>query len=157
MTRRAAAARTEIDSREHTPKQRTATIAAEGPASLEVEPLEVIEGPRFKKREEELAFNEDMLTIIIHPSTEKNAERLILVAVNGRNCYIPRNQKVQVRRKYVERLAHARQDNIEQDVTAKDPETVNRLTITAAHKYPFSVLHDPHPLGAAWLEKVMKE
>lgn len=159
MTRRAgaAAAKRETDSRQHQPQAREAKIALEGPATLEVEPLEVVEGPRFKDREKELAFNEDMLTIIIHPSTEKNAERVILVAVNGRNCYIPRNLEVKVRRKYVERLAHARQENIEQDVTAKDPADVNRLNITQAHKYPFSVLHDPHPDGAAWLRKVCSE
>jgi hypothetical protein len=150
-------ARAEIDSRDQKLQTRTAEIALEGAAGLEVEDLEVIDGPRFKDREAELAFMEEPVTIMIHETTEKNAERLILVAVNGRNCYIPRGKPSIVKRKYVERLAHAREDNVSQDVQAVTPEEVNRLTIRQGHKYPFSVIHDPNPKGADWLRKVMTE
>lgn len=153
-----AQARKERDSREHQPQPRDVVIPVEGPATLEVEPLEVIQGPGFENREEELKFMEDRLTILIHPSTDKNAEMLIPVGVNGRMCYVPRNKKVLIARKYVERLARAKEEGVTQNVKAETPMEVNRLTINSAQKYPFIILHDPDPVkGPLWFQKVSAE
>src|ERR1044072_8806889 len=73
---------------------------------------------------EELAFNEEPVTIRIAPSTEKNAARHIYCAVNGIGCevwtkgqwvhmqYIPVGQVLTVKRKYIEVLIPAKRDEI---------------------------------------------
>lgn len=155
---RSAAVKKPLDTREQRgAPDRNATIALEGAATLEVDPIEVIDGPRFKDREAELVFMEEPVTIMIHPSQDPKPEDPVYVAVNGRGCYIWRNQKTIVRRKYVERLARAKTQTVRQDITAKEPEQLNRLTLSSSLRYPFQVLSDPHPMGGAWLQKILQE
>src|SRR4051812_48246014 len=68
-----------------------------------------------------LAFFEEPVTIIINPSTEKNAARHVPVWVNGKGCevwnnqingwfemaYIPVGQPLTIKRKYLEVLVRA--------------------------------------------------
>ena len=146
----------EIDSRkfEAPPRIAEEVVAPEGAVGFEVEPIQVVDGPKAMSMAEALAFAEDKITIIIHPSGEKNPEDPVYVGVNGRGCYIWRNQKTIVPRKYVERLLRAQADNYSQDTTATTERDFNRLKITATQRYPLSVLHDPHRDGAAWLQQI---
>lgn len=145
----------EFDSRQARAPDRNAQIALEGPAGVEVDAIEVVEGPDFKSREKALLFMEDKLVILIHADPAPKPEDPVYIGVNGRGCYVFRDKKTLIPRKYVERLARARADSITQDVEARDPEAVNRLRIASNQRYPFSVLHDPNPKGAAWLQQVL--
>lgn len=149
----------EFDSRGVQAQQRTAEIAPEGPAAVNVDEIEVVtDGPNLGDKADRLAFMEDMLTISIQPSHEPLPEDPVQVGVNGRMVYIPRNRPVQVRRKYVERLARAKQDNISQDVTAKEPDVVNRLRISPTLRYPFIVHADPAGAkGMEWLNQLLQQ
>lgn len=108
---------------------------------------------------DELKFNEDMLTIVIHETEDENAEFLIPVGNNGVPQSILRGQEIQVKRKFVEVLAHAKA------VKIKTPEFVDntggrsiRIDKTSAHRYPFSVIFDPAGAkGQAWLKARMAE
>ena len=159
QVRRRGRPRREIDTRGMETQKRHAVIAVEGPASIDVEPFEVIQGPKAMSKAALLAAAEEELIIIIHASMERNPEDPVPVGVGGRMCYIWRNKKSIVKRKYVERLARAKSDNIQQDVTNQtDPLKFNSLTITQGQKYPLSILEDPSPkYGLPWLEKIMAE
>jgi len=148
----------EFDSRKVNPHVREAKIMAEGPIGLEVEPLQVVDGPKAMDFSEAMAFAEDKLVVLIHPSPEKFPEDPVYLSVNGRQAYVWRNQKTLMPRKYVERLARAKADNVNQDVTAREPKDFNKLTITASPRYPFRVLFDPAgDKGSAWLQHVLEE
>lgn len=128
------------------------------------------EGSVNKSYLEDLAFNEDPVTILIHPSREKNAAPVVDCWVNGRGAevftngrwyslaWLPINIECVVKRKYVEVLARASIDTIDTDVddtTVKDPE--NRIVRVTSALCTFSVLHDPNPKGREWLRRVMAQ
>ena len=143
--------RKEVDSRNYEGQVRE---AVEGVDGLDVEPIQVVDGPEPIKEAEALIFAEDKLTILIHQSPEKYPEDPVQVGVNGRTCFIKRGQKTIVPRKYVERLLRAQADNVEQDISAREEKDFNKLTIRPTQRYPLSVLHDPHPNGSAWLQQI---
>ena len=150
--------KTEVDSREHQAAVRTATISAlEEPARIDQDGAPEIDVVNSMDEATALLFAEDKLTIVIHNSSEKNAEDPVPVGVNGRMAYVKRAQKTIMPRKYVERLLRAQSDSVEQDVTAREEKDFNRLTIRPTQRYPLSVLHDPHPNGAAWLQSISQD
>lgn len=104
-----------------------------------------------------LAFFEEKLDVVVHESTDKNAEPIVDVYCNGTPQRFVRGQTQSVRRKYVEILARARQTSIDTKVSAQgaDGEVVNRITKHSAVRYPFSVVYDPNPRGHQWLKQTL--
>lgn len=120
---------------------------------------------------DDLAFNEEPVTILINPSSEKNAARHIPVWVNGKGCevwnnqancwvemaYIPVAQRLTIKRKYLEVLARAKKDEVttkHDDVGAEYIDNrVDRITSAVAN---ITVLEDKNPRGAAWLVELAR-
>jgi hypothetical protein len=109
-----------------------------------------------------LAFNEEEMIIQIHESTDENAEKYVYLAVNGIGPgpgnipWVPRGLPVKMKRKYVEVLCRAR------PVAYGSVERINALgeryidyPRTSALRYPFSVIEDSNPRGAAWLKSLL--
>jgi len=117
---------------------------------------------------DQLKMAEDPVTIIIHPSQEKNPPQVVDCWVNGRgaevfvngkwtvfNC-LPVNTRVTTKRKYVEVLCRAKIDTINtmvEDATVENP--ANRISRATSSRASFSVLEDRNPKGAEWLRSVM--
>lgn len=113
---------------------------------------------------DQLAFNEEPVTIHIQPSADKNAANSIPVWVNGKGCeclingqwiehaYLPVNTKITLKRKYLEVLVRAKVDVVTTeilDAQGERPENrINRFTSAVAS---FSVIEDKNPKGAEWL------
>lgn len=103
------------------------------------------------------AFMNDILTIEIHQSTDKEVNPVIIPSVNGINQPIFRGLAAKVKRKFVEALARNRHTGYEQVVH----------NITKPHKYvmnpsmvvkdSFTVHHDPNPRGRQWLQGILSE
>lgn len=103
-------------------------------------------------------FMEEELTIVIHKSTDKNALEKVPVGVNGETAWLPRDVRIRLPRKFVERLARAQEatyrthDN--PDPRMDEGKIVRR---TNGQVFPFAVLHDPNPRGPAWLDRISRE
>ncbi len=118
----------------------------------------------FNEKAAALAFNEEMLEVIIAESSDVNPEHYVFLSVNGRgpmkngDPWVPRGVQVKLARKYVERLVRAKPVAI-RTVEARDADGAQTMRIqrTSALKYPFSVLHDPNPRGGAWLRDLMAQ
>lgn len=148
----------EVDSREFSGQTRQAVPAAEGTLGFDTEPIQVVDGPKAMDMATALAHAEDKLVIVIMSSGDtKNEENPVYVGVNGRGCYIWRNQETIVPRKYVERLLRAQSDSISQDVTAREEKDFNKLNITPAQRYPVTIRKDPDPNGAEWLRQIVQQ
>lgn len=122
----------------------------------EVEPGPAVFDLNEKARK--LAFMEEKVDIMVHESADPNAEPVVQVGVNGVNQFFPRGQVVTARRKFVEVLARAKNTGI----TTKEAldRDGNRTTVIGKHtalKYPFSVMRDDSPRGAAWLKAVLAQ
>ena len=114
---------------------------------------------------EELAFYEDPITIIINPSTHKNAASIFENWSNGRGAEmlingkwliikdLPVGKPITVKRKVVEQIIRARVmgiQTIHEEPPVPSPR--NEIIRTASHVHSFSILKDESPKGQDWLE-----
>ena len=114
---------------------------------------------------EELAFYEDPVTIIINPSTHKNAASIFENWCNGTRAEmlingkwvpigeLPVGKPITIKRKVVEQIIRARVMNVQ--TIHEEPPTPsprNEILRTASHVHSFSVLKDASPKSQEWLE-----
>ena len=105
-----------------------------------------------------LAFNEEVLTIRLEPRSERNAPTVQDVSVNGDRRWLPIGTPLKIQRKFVEALARSQPFSVTTETgTAFEENPRNLIHKTPFRTAPFSVLRDPNPRGAAWLQKVSYE
>lgn len=107
----------------------------------------------------QLAFNEEILTILLHRGREKNAPTHEMVGVNGQIIWIPVDTPTKVPRKFVESLARAQPVNINtrSGESSGDDLAFNHIERSLYSLASFSVLEDKNPRGREWLTRVMRE
>lgn len=102
-----------------------------------------------------MAFNEELVKVIVLESTEKFAEQIVEVGVNGVMQRFIRGEEQTVKRKYLEQLARAKMTTYTQQKIkdGEDNESYRNVPHTAL-RYPFTVTEDQNPRGADWLRMV---
>lgn len=131
-----------------------------GPAREALQPayFEGVDRPVDAEKLELMRFNEDELEVHVHLTNEKEAEAVFEVSVNGRSEFFRRGERKKCRRKFVEQMARAKITTYAQERRGTaDGEMYDVQIPTTALRYPFSVLKDPHPRGADWLESVLAQ
>lgn len=118
---------------------------------------------------DELAFNEEPVTIRIEPSNEKNAPAHFPCWVNGRGAdvllngewvsvgHLPVSTILTVKRKYVEVIMRSKIDTITTDVVeeaGKDP--INKVKRFTVATNSLSIIKDDNPLSRAWLTELRR-
>jgi len=102
-------------------------------------------------------FNEDVV-IRIATTTDKNAEQIFELSVNGRSELFRRGEKKKVKRYFVDRLLRLKQTTYTQREVANDQG--ERQYVNVPHttlRYDFSVEEDPNPMGKDWLKHTLAE
>ena len=131
-----------------------------GPAKRSLEPahVEAVERPINKDWADTMAFNEELIKVMVHETTDPNATPIPDVYVNGIGQRFIRGQKQDVKRKFVELLARSRKTTYSQEKVRDDNgnESYRNVPHTAL-AYPFSVLEDQNPRGADWLTAILAE
>jgi hypothetical protein len=106
---------------------------------------------------QELIFNEEFVEVMVHESTDENAENPIFTACNGVTQYFYRGVPQKVRRKFVAILASCKEHAVSTpEYTAKDGSRAMGIRRVSSLKYPFSIISDPNPRGAAWLKGLLQ-
>lgn len=124
----------------------------------EEEHIELVTQPIQDNYAAELAFMEEKVEVMVHDSTDENAENPIQVSCNGVNQFFFRNQPQIVKRKFVEILARAKTTSIStKEVRDMNGDLTTRIGKTSALRYPFSVIRDENPRGATWLRSVLAQ
>lgn len=112
---------------------------------------------KSKKWMEDMAFANELVTVMVHESTDKMANPFPEVWVNGRVQRFVRGHEQQVRRCFVEKLARLKKvtfDNLKtKDV---DGEDVYRYPTHTALEFPFVVIGDSER-GRVWLKGILQE
>lgn len=106
------------------------------------------------------AFMNEPVTIRIATSTNKNDPPQVILTVNGavNRVGLKRGVPTTVKRMHVEVLARMKQVDYEQRPPASsDLESGNVLYSNSVQVYPFQVIKDDNPRGAAWLENILAE
>ena len=131
-----------------------------GPARESLDPpvIQPVGKVVSKQKLEMLKFMEDVLTIIVHDSTNPMDDPIPMVWNDGRSQAFIRGQEQQVKRKYVEVLARARKTTYTQEkyLDGVGNEAYRNIPHTAP-RFPFSVLADPDPRGRDWLKNISAE
>jgi hypothetical protein len=132
---------------------------------------DVIIGEKIGNAEylDELAFNEEPVTIRIEPSSDRNAASCYPVWVNGKKAevfqngrweeigYLPVATVLTVKRKVLEIIIRAKVDTIQTKILEQDAERPNNVvhrSTSAVHS--FSIIEDRNPRGAAWVTELRR-
>lgn len=125
-----------------------------------------------KAQLDNLAFAEEPVTVLIHPSSEAGASMVTdyvaclgipaEVFLNGRWCqsngYLPKGKPLTLKRKVVEILLRAKHDDVTHDYAmnaGKDPDNV--LGFVTRMKYPLSIQGDTNPKSTEWFNRLVAQ
>jgi hypothetical protein len=111
----------------------------------------------FEKLASDEAFMNEMVTVLVHSTTDENQAPHLIVNCNGINMPIIRGIPIQMKRKYLEILARMKETKYTQ--VTPNPAAPDRSELHARHglAYPFDVQEDRNPRGRAWLANVLAE
>jgi len=118
----------------------------------------IISNPtRGKKWTDEMAFMNEEVTVMVHTTTDKNADPMPTFWVNGRVQRFLRGHEQKVRRVFVERMARAKGTTYT-NVKLKDAEGEDKYEYlpTTADVCQFVVIGDSKK-GEEWLKSLRKE
>lgn len=117
----------------------------------------VSESKDFHQLAADEAFMNELVTVVVHSTTDENQAPHVIVNCNGTNQPIIRGVPTQIRRKYVEILARMKETKYSQ--VTPNPATPDVSELRARHglAYPFEVTEDKNPRGRAWLNNVLAE
>ena len=121
----------------------------------QVEPVSTVADWRTLAASE--AFMNELVTVMVHSTTDENQAPHVIVNCNGINQPIIRGVPTQVRRKYLEILARMKETKYTQHTP--NPAAPDVIELRARHglAYPFEVTEDANPRGRAWLNHVLAE
>jgi len=119
--------------------------------------IEIISEREFNDKAAYILFMEDVLTIEINETTDKNAAPVVFCGDNGDQRWLPRGIKFKIQRKFIERLAQSHERHYT-TVNNPDRDADNgMLTRTkGVQAIGFQVWHDPSPRGRQWLQRVTR-
>jgi hypothetical protein len=118
----------------------------------------IISNPtRGKKWMDEMAFMEEIVTVRVHTTTDKNANPIPDIYVNGRVQRFLRGHEQKVKRLFLAKLAQSQVTSFDCQLV-KDHEGQDKYVYpgTSAEIYPFTVIGDT-PKGDAWLKGLMRQ
>ena len=132
--------------------------AGEGSALVNNE-IEVVDPARFaKEKADNLAFNEEPVTVRVHETNDQNAPKWVEIEVNGKKEIFWRGVPKVTKRKFVEGLCRCKPisyKNIE--FTDAEGNRAFKWPSTVGLEFPFEVVEDKNPKGPQWLAKLLRE
>lgn len=146
--------KTEFDSRDVAPSESVIEMPVEGSVTREdFLDSNIKDVRRDKKTLDAMAFMEEPVKIMVHESTDENAQPVVDVYCNGVPQRFVRGMEQVVKRKFVQILINARTTSVRTRTGVEGGNVVNQLTRHTAVRYPFSVIEDRNPRGGAWLRE----
>ena len=106
---------------------------------------------------EDLAFMEEEVELMLHPSIDPNDTTRIAgpCIVNGVGLYIPKGEWVKVKRKYLAVILRARQTNWTfTAIQGANGGTKNMEHAIQNARYSIAGIRDMNPKGAGWLQSI---
>lgn len=137
---------------------RTLKSTGDAKDALEAAGFEVVDRPLDPEKMAMMAFMDELMTIRIATSTDKNAEQVFELNINGKLEFFRRGESKTVKRYFVDRLARLKETGYAQRevVNSEGIKDIVHDSRTGL-KYDFAVIRDDHPRGADWLKHVLAE
>jgi hypothetical protein len=117
----------------------------------------VAESRDFSKLAADEAFMNELVTVMVHSTTDENQPNHVVVNCNGMNQPLIRGVPTTVKRKYVEILARMKETKYTQ--VTRNASAPDQIDMVARHglSFPFDLVEDKNPRGRAWLQNVLAE
>lgn len=148
--------KTEFDSRDVAPSESVIEMPVEGSVTREdFLDSNIKDVRRDKKTLDAVAFMEEPVKVMVHESTDENAQPIVDVYCNGTPQRFVRGMEQVVKRKFVQILINARTTSVRTRTGVEGGNVINQLTRHTAVRYPFSVIEDRNPRGGAWLRDAL--
>lgn len=105
-----------------------------------------------------LRFMSELIDVRLATSTDKNAEQVVEIGINGSMFLLRRGETKTVPRYVVDRLARCKITGYKQEEVV-NTEGIRQIVNTPVTglRYDFSVTRDPSPYAEAWLKSVLAE
>lgn len=103
------------------------------------------------------AFMNEIVTVMVHATTDENQAPTVIVNCNGVNQPIQRGVPTPIRRKYLEILARMKETKYTQVTPNPAAPDVSEMRARHGLAYPFELVADDNPKGRAWLNNVLAE
>ncbi|MFG0598355.1 hypothetical protein ACF8OH_26885 [Delftia sp. WSY_9] len=116
---------------------------------------EIIDSPVTLKDAELEAFMNEPVMVTVLSGGRDNEAPFVQVSVNGVIQMFRRNRPIVVKRKFVERLARAKETGYDQELDDRLGERMNVVQPINSLRYPFQVNRDDNRLGQAWLRSIL--
>ena len=144
------------DAEAHVPDMITTVKENDAGPELITENIPNIKTEGFKDIADTLAFNQEIITVRMHDTAEKQADRVVKMQINGETEYFIRGQMKTCRRMFVEGLTRCKPIHYENQ-PLMDHEGVKSVRYVAHRglRFAFEVVNDPNPRGKAWLEECL--
>ena len=117
----------------------------------------VSESKDFREMAANESFMNEVVTVLVHSSTDENQSPHVIVNCNGVNQPIVRGVPTVIRRKYLEILARMKETKYTQVTPNPAAPDVSEMKARHGLAYPFEVIEDANPKGRAWLNNVLAE
>jgi hypothetical protein len=121
--------------------------------------IQVVSETDLGKLAADESFMNEIVTIVVHPTTDPNAAPYCVLNVNGERAVVFRNAPAKLKRKFVEVLARLKETRWLQSVPEGYVGQVDMGSLRGhtGLVYPFSVTEDKNPKGSAWLANILAE
>lgn len=116
---------------------------------------ELIDSPVTMEDAELEAFMNEPVMVTVLSGGKDHEAMYVYTSVQGVPQMFKRDTPMVVKRKYVERLARAKETGYDQTVDDRMGERMNILHNRHSLRYPFQVNRDDNPRGAAWLRSIL--
>lgn len=122
------------------------------------EEILLVDKPPKQEYAEALAFAEEQVLIRLERTGSKYQPAIVDFGVNGEKAWVQVGKPQKVKRKFLEVILRSQPFNVS---TEHDGTTVERpRNLIARHqssRHPVSILHDPNPRGAEWVQRIAAE
>lgn len=117
----------------------------------------VAESKDFHQLASDEAFMNELVTVLVHSTTDENQSPHVILNCNGVNQPMIRGTPQLIKRKYLEILARMKETKYSQRTI--NPAVPDQIEMVARHgyAYPFEVIDDKNSRGRAWLSNIMAE
>ncbi len=136
-------------------------LKSTGDAKQALEPTliaRVSDHPLDQEKLAMLAFMNEPVTIRIGTTTDKNAEQVFEININGRLEFFRRGESKTVKRYYVDHMLRLKETAFTQQEVVNKEGIKDILNIPhTALKYDFAIERDDNPLGVSWKRAVLAE
>lgn len=118
----------------------------------------VSEQPLDQEKLAMLAFMAELVTIRIATTTDRNAEQVFEININGKLQFFRRGETKTLPRYFVDRLMRLKTTVFSQDLVV-NKEGIKSYVYppSTGLKYDFSIVRDDNPLGKSWEQAVLAE